>query len=162
MSEGDLKPATADQSGDFSSEQKRYLEGFVAGVQIAKAAKSVASVPAPTGGAAPAPEPRGPDASAFKAQNRVLAAGKKLSDQEKFKREQHPFDGYERLKELGARNEYPQPPDNFRWRFFGLFYAAPNQNSYMCRLRIPNGIVKAAQFAGVADLAERYGGGYAH
>jgi ferredoxin-nitrite reductase len=43
-----------------------------------------------------------------------------------------------------------------------LFYVAPNQNSYMCRLRIPNGILKAAQFAGVADLAERYGGGYAH
>ena len=32
----------------------------------------------------------------------------------------------------------------------------------MCRLCIPNGILKAAQFAGVADLAERYGGGYAH
>ena len=32
----------------------------------------------------------------------------------------------------------------------------------MCRLRIPNGILKAAQFAGLADLAERYGGGYAH
>ena len=162
MSEVDLKPAAADQSGDFSSEQKRYLEGFVAGVQIAKAAKSVAGVPASTGSAAPAPEPTGPDAAAFKAQNRVLAAGKKLSDQEKFKREEHPFDSYERLKELGARNEYPKPPDNFRWRFFGLFYVAPNQNSYMCRLRIPNGILKAAQFAGVADLAERYGGGYAH
>ena len=162
MSEVDLKSAAADQSGDFSSEQKRYLEGFVAGVQIAKAAKSVAGVPASTGSAAPAPEPTGPDAAAFKAQNRVLAAGKKLSDQEKFKREEHPFDSYERLKELGARNEYPKPPDNFRWRFFGLFYVAPNQNSYMCRLRIPNGILKAAQFAGVADLAERYGGGYAH
>ena len=34
--------------------------------------------------------------------------------------------------------------------------------SRMCRLRIPNGIVKAQQFAGLADLAERYGGGYAH
>jgi ferredoxin-nitrite reductase len=161
MSEVDLKPAAADQSGDFSSEQKRYLEGFVAGVQIAKAAKSVAGVPAASGAVTP-PEPTGPDAAAFKAQNRVLAAGKKLSDQEKFKREEHPFDSYERLKELGARNEYPKPPDNFRWRFFGLFYVAPNQNSYMCRLRIPNGILKAAQFDGVADLAERYGGGYAH
>src|SRR5580704_16622002 len=161
MSEVDLKPAAADQSGDFSSEQKRYLEGFVAGVQIAKAAKSVAGVPAAGGAAAP-PEPTGPDAAAFKAQNRVLAAGKKLSDQEKFKREEQPFDSYERLKEFGARNEYPRPPDNFRWRFFGLFYVAPNQNSYMCRLRIPNGILKAAQFAGLADLTERYGGGYSH
>jgi ferredoxin-nitrite reductase len=32
----------------------------------------------------------------------------------------------------------------------------------MCRLRIPNGILNAAQFAGLANLAERYGGGYAH
>jgi ferredoxin-nitrite reductase len=32
----------------------------------------------------------------------------------------------------------------------------------MCRLRIPNGILKHRQFAGVADLAEQYGGGYAH
>src|SRR5215831_2942449 len=103
MTEVDLKPA-ADQSGDFSSEQKRYLEGFVAGVQIAKAAKSVAGVPATSGAAAPAVEPAGPDAAAFKAQNRVLAAGKKLSDQEKFKREQHPFDSYERLKEFGVRH----------------------------------------------------------
>jgi len=32
----------------------------------------------------------------------------------------------------------------------------------MCRLRIPNGIIKNGKFAGLADLAERYGGGYAH
>ena len=161
MSEADLKPVAAGQGGDFEPEQKRYLEGFVAGVQIAKAAKSVAGVATPAGAALP-PEPTGPDAAALKAQSRVLAAGGKLSDPEKFKREQHPFDTYERLKEHAAKGEYPKPPDNFRWRFFGLFYVAPNQNSYMCRLRIPNGILKAAQFAGVADLAERYGGGYAH
>ena len=41
MNEADLKPAAADPDGDFNPEQKRYLEGFVAGVQIAKAAKSV-------------------------------------------------------------------------------------------------------------------------
>ena len=52
--------------------------------------------------------------------------------------------------------------DNFRWRYYGLFYVAPAQNSYMCRLRMPNGILKHWQFAGLADLAERYGGGYSH
>ena len=147
------------QTGDFEPEQKRYLEGFVAGLQIAKTARGVAGgAPAP----AAAAEPVGPDAAALKAQDRVLAAGGKLSDPEKFKREEHPFDTYERLKDLASRNEYPKPPDNFRWRFFGLFYVAPNQNSYMCRLRIPNGILKAHQLAGLADLAERYGGGYSH
>jgi ferredoxin-nitrite reductase len=161
MSEADLKRLAAGQTGDFEPEQKRYLEGFVAGVQIAKAAKSVASAAAGGSGSLAA-EPTGPDAAALKAQNRVLAAGGKLSDQEKFKREQHPFDTYGRLKEYAAKGEYPKPADNFRWRFFGLFYVAPNQQSYMCRLRIPNGILKSAQFAGLADLAERYGGGYAH
>jgi len=167
MTEVDLEQVASGQAGDgqagdFDPEQKRYFEGFVAGVQIAKAAKSVAGAAtvAPAG-TAPA-EPAGPDAAGLRAQNRTLAAGGKLSDQEKFKREQHPFDTYERLKAHAARNEYPKPADNFRWRFFGLFYVAPNQNSYMCRLRMPNGILKAAQFAGVADLAERYGGGYAH
>ena len=160
MNEADLKLLAAGQTGDFEPEQKRYLEGFVAGVQIAKAVKSVAG--AAGGGAAAAAEPVGPDAAGLKAQNRLLASGGKLSDQEKFKREQHPFDTYARLKEYAEKDEYPKPPDNFRWRFFGLFYVAPNQNSYMCRLRMPNGILKAAQFAGVADLAERYGGGYAH
>ena len=153
---GDTSERTA---GDFSGEQKRYLEGFVAGIQIAKAAKSISSG---LGGAQPPSEPIGPDAAALKAQDRVLAAGGKLSDPEKFKREQHPFDAYTRLKAQAANNEYPKAPDNFRWRYFGLFYVAPNQNSYMCRLRIPNGILKAHQFAGVADLAETYGGGYAH
>ncbi len=165
MTEGagvDLEPAGEAATGDFEPEQKRYLEGFAAGLQIARTAKGLAGSAGELAGAMPAPEPVGPDAAARKAQDRVLKAGGKLSDPEKFKREEHPFDTYERLKEYAAKNEYPKPPDNFRWRFFGLFYVAPNQNSYMCRLRMPNGILKATQFAGVADLAERYGGGYAH
>jgi ferredoxin-nitrite reductase len=154
------KSAGETTSGDFEPEQKRYLEGFVAGLQIAKTAKGIA---APAADASPASkEAIGPDAAARKAQDRVLAAGGKLSDPEKFKRDEHPFDTYERLKTHAAKNEYPKPQDNFRWRYFGLFYVAPNQNSYMCRLRLPNGILKAAQLAGLAELAERYGGGYAH
>src|SRR5499426_1046133 len=152
-----LKPSGEIASGDFEPEQKRYLEGFVAGLQIAKTAKGI-------GAAADTllVEPTSPEAATRKAQDRVIGAGGKLSDPEKFKRDEHPFDSYERLKAHATKNEYPKPPDNFRWRYFGLFYVAPNQNSYMCRLRLPNGILKCAQFAGLADLAARYGGGYAH
>jgi ferredoxin-nitrite reductase len=156
MTDAEVKSET---SGEFEPEQKRYLEGFVAGMQIARAAKTVAGASA---GPSAATEPVGPDAAALKAQNKVLGSGGKLSDPEKFKREEHPFDAYERLKDQGRRNEYPKPPDNFRWRYFGLFYVAPNQNSFMCRLRIPNGILNAHQFAGLAELAQRYGGDYAH
>jgi ferredoxin-nitrite reductase len=141
-------------SSDFSPEQKRYLEGFVSGLTAARASR--ASAPAA------ASEPTGPDAIHRKAQDRVLAAGRKLSEQEKFKRDEHPFDAYPRLQDQAAKNEAPKPADNFRWRYHGLFYVAPAQSSYMCRLRIANGILKHWQFAAVADVAERFGGPYAH
>jgi ferredoxin-nitrite reductase len=147
-------------SGDFEPEQKRYLEGFVAGLQIAKSARASGG-----NGALPTTsvsEPTGPDAPALRAQDKVVKAGGKLSDPEKFKRELHPFDGYGKLKQQAAGNEAPKADDNFRWRFFGLFYCAPTQPAYMCRLRIPNGILTHWQFAGLADLARRYAGGYAH
>jgi len=145
-------------TADFSDEQKRYLEGFMSGVSAGRLGRSGGGAGTP----AAEPEPTGPDAAHLKAQDRFLKDGKKLSDPEKFKREQHPFDAYERLKAQARDNAAPPPPDNFRWRYYGLFYVAPAQNSFMCRLRIPNGILKAHQFAGTADLAERYGGGYAH
>ena len=145
-------------TADFSDEQKRYLEGFMSGVSAGRLGRSGGGAGAPAAEA----EPSGPDAAHLKAQDRFLKEGKKLSDPEKFKREQHPFDAYERLKAQARDNAAPPPPDNFRWRYYGLFYVAPAQNSFMCRLRIPNGILKAHQFAGTADLAERYGGGYAH
>ena len=150
-------------AADLEPEQKRYLEGFMVGLQIAKNARSAPGNGAAAPGAVQAPpEPTGPDAEHLRAQDHVLKAGGKLSDPEKFKRELNPFDGYEKLKEQAAKNEAPKPDDNFRWRFFGLFYCAPTQKAYMCRLRIPNGILTHWQFAGLADLAERYAGGYAH
>ena len=156
-SEAGTKPA-----GDFEPEQKRFLEGFMSGLQVARTARGAA--PGTSAGAAGAavPEPIGPDAAHLRAQDRFIKQGKKLSDPEKFKRELHPFDGHERLKEQAAANTPPKADDNFRWRFYGLFYCAPNQNAYMCRLRMPNGILRHWQFAGVGDLAERYAGGYVH
>ena len=145
-------------SGDFTPDQKRYLEGFVSGLQAARAARGLA----PVGGAPSSPRHAGPDAAHLAAQDRQIAAGGKLAEQEKFKREEHPFDAYSRLKDQAAANTPPNPADTFRWRYHGLFYVAPAQNSYMCRLRMPNGILTHRQFAGVADLAERFGGGYAH
>ena len=144
-------------SSDFTPEQKRYLEGFTSGVQTARAARGLRAKDDATSG-----QYDGPDAPHLVAQDKIIAAGGRLSEQEKFKRDEHPFDAFGRLKEQAARDEFPKPADNFRWRYYGLFYVAPAENSYMCRLRIPNGILKHWQFAGLADLAERYGGGYSH
>jgi ferredoxin-nitrite reductase len=145
-------------SVDFTDEQKRYLEGFTSGLQISRLGRGLG------GGAAAgtSSEPTGPDAAHIKAQDRVVAGGKKLADQEKFKREEHPFDAYTRLKAQALENAAPSAADNFRWRYYGLFYVAPAQDSYMCRLRIPNGILTHWQFAGMADLAERLCGPFCH
>jgi ferredoxin-nitrite reductase len=139
---------------DFSADQKRYLEGFVSGMQAVRGTKATP--------ASAAPVPMGPDAAHLAAQDATTAAGKKLVDQEKWKRAEHPFDAYPRLKAQAKDGAFPKPEDNFRWRYFGLFYVAPAQSSYMVRLRIPNGILNHWQFAGMADVAETMGGGYAH
>ena len=143
---------------DFDAEQRRYLEGFAAGVGAARITGGLSSGQA----TAPAVEPTGPDAIHVKAQDATVKAGAKLCEQEKWKRAESPFDGHNRLKAEAAAGKAPKPEDNFRWRYHGMFWVAPNQVSYMCRLRIPNGILNHWQFAGVADLADRHGGGYVH
>jgi ferredoxin-nitrite reductase len=140
-------------SSDFSPDQKRYLEGFVSGLSASRVART--NAPAKS-------EPVGPDTIHITAQDRTVAAGGKLNDQEKIKREEHPFDAYSRLVKQAETNEAPKAADNFRWRYYGIFYVAPTQTSYMCRLRIPNGILKHWQLAGVADIADNFGGPFAH
>jgi ferredoxin-nitrite reductase len=143
---------------DFDSEQRRYLEGFASGMAAIRAAGASLG----QGGASAPAEPTGPDAIHVKAQNKTISAGGKLAEQEKWKRAEHPFDAYARLISQSGEGAHPKPEDNFRWRYHGLFYVAPAQNSFMCRLRLPNGILNHWQLAGLADLGARYGGGYAH
>ncbi len=142
-------------SVDFTDEQKRYLEGFTTGLQISRVGRGL-------GGGKAAAEPTGPDAVHIRAQDKVIASGKKLSDQEKIKREEHPFDAYPRLRQQARDDARPSPADNFRWRYFGIFHVAPAQDSYMCRLRIPNGIMKHWQLSGLADLSDELCGPYSH
>lgn len=145
-------------SVDFTDEQKRYLEGFTTGLQISRVGRGLGGGAAGKANA----EPVGPDAVHIKAQDKVIASGKKLADQEKFKRDEHPFDAYPRLRQQALDNAPPSPADNFRWRYYGIFYVAPTQDSYMCRLRIPNGIMKHWQLSGLADLADELCGPYSH
>lgn len=145
----------------FNEEQKRYLEGFVSGLQTSRSAAGLA----PLGKGHQSPEPpshAGPEQPHLAAMARFEREGKKLSNEEKAKRDDNPLDAYARLKSEAETGQFPKGVDNFRWRYHGLFYVAPAQDAFMCRLRIPNGILKHWQFAQVADLAERYGGGYTH
>src|SRR5665647_1911000 len=86
-------------SVDFTDEQKRYLEGFTTGLQISRVGKGLGGGGGGGASAKANAEPTGPEAPHIRAQDRTIAAGKKLVDQEKWKREEHPFDAYVRLKE---------------------------------------------------------------
>ena len=141
---------------DFSDEQKQYLQGLANGLSIAKLARNA------TPGAVAATTPTGPEAIHIEAQDRTIAAGGKLVAEEQAKRAKHPFDRWDEFRARAQKGEFPKGTDVFMTKFHGLFYVAPAQNSYMIRLRIPCGILNAHQMHGLADIAERFGGGYSH
>src|ERR1700743_2934262 len=68
-------------SVEFTDEQKRYLEGFTTGLQISRVGRGLGA-----GATKISAEPVGPEAAHIKAQDGILASGKKLVDQERFKR----------------------------------------------------------------------------
>jgi ferredoxin-nitrite reductase len=142
---------------DFTEQQKRWLEGFTSGLAARKAG-ATAAVPAPP---QPSLSSMGPDALQLAAQDRTVAAGGKLVAEEKAKRQRHPLDRWDEVVERADKAEFPKGVDVFLTKYHGLFYVAPAENSFMCRLRIPNGVLKAWQMRGLADAAQSFGGGYA-
>ena len=138
---------------DFTAEQKRYLEGFAAGAGIARTGGAPSSV----AGAASGPERIHDEARA-----RTLAAGGKLVAEEDAKAKKQALDLWDEIRKLADEDKFPKGTDVFLWKFHGLFYVSPAQNSFMCRLRIPGGQLSAQQMRGLADLSERCAGGYSH
>ncbi len=146
------------KEGAFSPDQKEYLQGFMAGVMAsgqyayvgANAAGQLTDSPgaAVTGNlAAPAED------SVF---GTPLAD---LSKPERWKHEQNGLDVWEKLVAHAAADKFPDEPDTFRFKFHGLFYVAPAQDSFMMRLRIPAGEITTHQLRGLAALADECGNG---
>jgi ferredoxin-nitrite reductase len=153
-------------SEEFTSEQKNYLEGFTVGSDMAR---SILSLPtfSQTLGVAAGPKPHGaedsssPDAMHRAAQDRFLADGKKLTLEENAKRKQNGLDVWDMMLMHARDRRFPKGTDVFLFKFLGMFYVAPAQDSFMCRLRIPGGFMSSHQLHGIADLARDFGGGYA-
>jgi len=142
---------------DFDDQQKQWLQGFVSGLEARKAADKLAG----RATAGSAGQPTGPDALHYAAQDRTVAAGGELAAEEIAKRTRHPLDRWDELVSRAEAGHFPKGPDVLLTKYHGLFYVAPAQDSYMCRLRIPNGILNAWQMRGLADAADSFGGGYA-
>jgi ferredoxin-nitrite reductase len=134
----------------FSIEQQEYLKGFMAGVEAKRG-------PLALGGSAE-PDPWDLQRAA---QDRVVAQGGKLVPEEEAKRKKNPLDRFAEISALAAEAKFPKGTDVFLTKYHGLFFVAPAQNSFMCRLRMPGGILNSLQFRGVAAIADELGGGYA-
>ena len=129
-------------TGDFSSEQKRYLEGFFAGV----AAQGVTF-----GDVAGA---------SVKVEEKVGVNWEDLTKEERIKRELNPLDATEELILKARWNAKPESEDVFRFKWNGLFWLNPVKDGYMCRLRIPGGVVKSFQLRELAAIARELTTGY--
>jgi ferredoxin-nitrite reductase len=151
--------STSAYSSTFTIDQKEYLEGFFAGVarQWSKpfagltTAGLISSDPAC--GAANLAEPR------EETYHGVPVS--ELCREERWKAEENPLDIWDKLLAHANANAAPPAEDVFRFKFHGLFYVAPAQDSFMMRLRIAGGHINSHQLRGLADLAEKYGSGRA-
>jgi len=145
--------------GAFSAEQKEYLLGFMAGAMQRGAQPFVGHTPAgllTSDTISGVVNPAEPAEETFH--------GTPVSDlcrEELWKYEQNPLDIWDKLVAHADENRAPEAEDIFRFKFHGLFYVAPAQDSFMMRLRIPGGALTAHQMRGLADIAEKWGAGRA-
>jgi ferredoxin-nitrite reductase len=121
----------------FDQGQKEYLEGFFSGVKLRGTAFSDV-------------EPM-PDRAGKK---------EKLTKEEKLKNTLHPLDAFPELRRKALENLPPEPEDIYRFKSNGIFWLAPVHDGYMCRLRIPGGLVKAFQFRELGRIAREIASGY--
>ncbi|HEY2416166.1 MAG TPA: NirA family protein [Pirellulaceae bacterium] len=149
----------------FTEEQQQYLQGFAAGCAALKGnvPTFAATLAAAQGGASPAKTSAPGDARQihWDAQDQAIAAGQKLCPEEQAKRNKDPFQMWDEMQANAAAGKFPKGTDVFLYKYHGLFYVAPAQDAFMCRLRFHGGLTNAHQFRGLAEIAEQYAGGYA-
>lgn len=145
-------------TGEFTSQQKEYLQGFLAGAMAAGAVPFVGHTHSGQITASPAGAETGNLAAP-----EPTVHGTALSDlckEERWKHEENPLDAWDRLLRHAEENRSPDAENTYRFKTFGLFYVAPAQDSFMLRLRVPGCEISAHQLHGLADLAADLGGGY--
>jgi ferredoxin-nitrite reductase len=150
----------------FSTEQKEYLEGLLAGIAQRRLYPYVGLLP-DTGILTANPGQGGANLAAPAADHAPAEEtifGTPLSEvtrQELWKHAENPLDSWDRVLAHAQAGKFPDAEDTFRLRYFGLFYVAPAQDSFMMRCRIPAGQLTAVQWSGLADIADDFGDGHA-
>ena len=133
----------------LTAEQNRYLQGFFAGLkQRGVSFKDIEAVPG-VGVAAPTLPPG------------AFTLPEHATNEERLKQELHPLDAYPLLLEDAEANRAPEKPNIYRFKWNGLFWLAPNADSFMARLRIPGGTLKSYQLRELAKVAHELASDFA-
>ncbi len=144
----------------FTPEQKEYLSGFMAGI----AQRGLMPYVGETNGGRLTNDPaQGGSNLAAPATERTIHGFpiSEVTKQELWKDAENPLDSWDRLLAHAEANKLPNEEDTFRFRYFGMFYVAPAQDSFMLRCRIPAGELSAPQLNGLAGIADEFGNGKA-
>lgn len=151
-----MESVQAQVAAQFTAEQKEYLLGFF----TALAKRGVSTFVGETGAGLLTNDPAAASGNLAGEPTEELFHGTPVSDlcrEELWKYEQNPLDIWDKLVAYADEDRVPAPDDLFRFKFHGLFYVAPAQDSFMLRLRIPGGFLTSHQMRGLADVAETWG-----
>ncbi len=136
----------------FTEDQTSYLSGFVSGLLQVRDLPFLGQDPA----------------GRFTHETSVAVAptvfGTPIEDlckEERVKYEQHGLDCYDTIFANAEKNAFPEDGDIFRYKFHGLFFVTPAQESFMLRCRIAGGSLTTHQFRGLAEIASDWGPGHA-
>jgi ferredoxin-nitrite reductase len=145
----------------FTFEQKEYLAGFLLGVAkrgdfffAGNCADGRITADAGSGVANSAAE--------IKEETWFGTPVDEICKEERWKLEENPLDMWDKLLAHASENRFPEGGDVFRFKFHGLFYVAPAQDSFMLRLRTPGCILSTYQMHELAEMAENWGAAEAH
>jgi len=138
------------ENAGFSEEQTNYLSGFVSGILQARAMPFL-----------------GQDATGRFTHETATAVdetvfGTPIEDlckEERIKYEKNGLDCYDVILANATTGTFPKDGDVFRYKFHGLFFVSPAQESIMLRCRIAGGALSTYQFRGLAEIAAEWGPG---
>ena len=146
------------QVENFSIEQKEYLQGFFAGI----ANRGLMPFVGENSAGLLTHVANGSTRNLAEEPAEETFFGTPVSDlcrEEQWKHKANPLDFWDEIVAHAAENRAPDAEGTFRFKFQGLFYVAPAQDSFMLRLRTPGCILRASQLRGLAEMAEEWGGG---
>ena len=126
-------------ASSFTAEQKEYLKGFFDGLSQRGLVPFAGHTPSGHTTNDPASGSQNMAAEELDCNTPSLPCV-----QERWKFEENPLDLWDKLLAHANEDKAPAQDDLFRFKFHGLFYVAPAQDSFMLRLRIPGAILSYA------------------